>query len=124
MAKKWKYFDRFDQQFKLSLMPPEIDTCDNCDSFQVRLNDNCLSQADRDKPIVEYDLHLTESKRRYNLKSEDIKISNTNPTQKVLTGDMQKCLPSPLLINGLMFCKLKLLTLNSTLFDSSDNSVH
>lgn len=125
IAKKWKYFDVFDKQFKLSFKPPEVDTCDNCDSFQARLKIyNCLSQADRDKLTAEYDSHLTESKRRYNLKSEDTKMSKTNPTHKVLTGDLQKCLPTPLLTNGISFYKRKLWTLNYTLFDSSDNSVH
>ncbi|GBN72981.1 hypothetical protein AVEN_5842-1 [Araneus ventricosus] len=72
IAKKWKYFDVFDKQFKLSFKPPEIDACDNCDSFQAKLKDNSLSQVDRDKLIAEYDVHLTESKRRHNQK---VKIS-------------------------------------------------
>ncbi|GBO03612.1 hypothetical protein AVEN_98700-1 [Araneus ventricosus] len=90
----------------------------------ARLKDNCLSQTDRDKLIAEYDLHLTESARRYTIKSEDIKMSKTSPTHKVLTGDQQKCLPTPLLINRISFCKRKLWTLNYALLDSSDESVH
>ncbi|GBL81894.1 hypothetical protein AVEN_266718-1 [Araneus ventricosus] len=124
IAKKWQYFDVSDKQFKLSFKPPEIDTCDICDSLQARLKDNCLSQTDRDKLIAEYDLHLTESARRYTIKSEDIKMSKTRPTHKVLTGDQQKCLPTPLLINRISFCKRKLWTLNYALLDSSDESVH
>lgn len=84
----------------------------------------CLGQTDRDELAAEYDSHPTEAKRRYNLKSEDTKMSKTNPTNKVLTGDLQKCLPTSLLTNAQSFYKLKLWTLNYTLFDSSDNSVH
>lgn len=97
---------------------------DICDSFQVRLKNNCLNQEDRDKLITEYDSHLTESKIRYNLKSEDSKMSKTNFAHKVLTDDLQKCLSTPLLTNGINFYKRKLWTLNYTLFDSSDKSVY
>jgi len=72
-----------------------------CDLFQVRLKDNCLTQIDKNKLTAEYDLNLIESKRRYNLKSEDSKISKINSTHKVLTGDLQKCLPTTLLTNGI-----------------------
>lgn len=51
-------------------------------------------------------------------------MSKTNPKQKVLTGDLQKCFPTPLLTNGLSFYKRKLWTLNHSLYDSSDKSVH
>ncbi|VVC41704.1 Double-stranded RNA-binding domain [Cinara cedri] len=40
-------------------------------SKKVRLKDNRLNQEDKDNLTTEYDSHLTESKRRYNLKSED-----------------------------------------------------
>lgn len=36
IAKKWKYFDVFDTQFKLSFKLPEVDTCNTCDSFQAQ----------------------------------------------------------------------------------------
>ncbi|KAE9529177.1 hypothetical protein AGLY_011973 [Aphis glycines] len=94
-------------QSKKCLCPPEVDTCDICDSFQVRLRDNCLNQEDKDNLTAEYDSHLTESKRRYNLKSEDCKMSKINSAHKVLTGDLQKCLPTPLLTNGINFYKRK-----------------
>ncbi|KAJ8886230.1 hypothetical protein PR048_012439 [Dryococelus australis] len=56
---------------------------------------------------AEYESHLFESKRRYNMKSEDTKMSKTTATHKVLTGDLQKCLPTPLLTNCISFYKVK-----------------
>lgn len=124
ISPKWKYFDVFDKQFKLSFKPPEVDTCDTCDIFKARSKDNSLSQSEREKLTAEYDLHLNEAKKRYSLKSADTKMSKTNPKHRVLTEDLQKCLPTPLLTTGLSFYKRKLWTLNYTIYDSSDNSAH
>lgn len=73
---------------------------------------------------ADYEAHLEESKRRYTLKREDTRMSKTTPTHKVLTGDLQKCLPTKMLTNCISFYKRKLLTLNFTLYDSSNNAVH
>ncbi|GBN13572.1 hypothetical protein AVEN_120587-1 [Araneus ventricosus] len=86
IAKRWKYIDRFDKQFKLSFKPLEMDTMDTwdyCDSFQARLKNNCLSQADGNKLIAEYDLHLTGSKIKvHNMEQEDFKQFNSLFTGK------------------------------------------
>ncbi|KAJ8887480.1 hypothetical protein PR048_013695 [Dryococelus australis] len=115
IAKHWVYFDVFDKHFQLPFKPPEVDTCDLCDSFQARLIDNTLGQTDKSILMAEYESHLFESQRRYNLKSEDTKMSKTTPTHKVLTGNLQKCLPTSLLTNCISFYKRKLWTLNYTL---------
>ncbi|KAJ8884523.1 hypothetical protein PR048_016380 [Dryococelus australis] len=95
---------------KLSFKPPEVDTCDLCDTFQARLKGNTLGKTDKNIITAEYESHLFESKRRYN--------------QKILTGSFQKCLPAPSLTNCLSFYKRMLWTLNYILFDSSDKRVH
>lgn len=121
IAKKWLYYDVFNKKFKLNFKPPEIDTCDTCDYFQAKLKNN-LTLDEKNSIEEDHNAHLDESKLRYDLKSEDTKRANN--TLKVLTGDLQKCLPSPLITNCISFYKRKLWTLNYTLFDSSDSSVH
>uniref|UniRef100_A0A6P7GVH8 Uncharacterized protein LOC114347223 isoform X2 n=1 Tax=Diabrotica virgifera virgifera TaxID=50390 RepID=A0A6P7GVH8_DIAVI len=120
-AKKWLYYDVFNKKFKLTFKPPEIDTCDTCDSFQAKLKNN-LTPDEKKSVEEEHNRHLDESKLRYDLKSKDTKKANN--TIKVLTGDLQKCLPSPLVTNCISLYKRKLWTLNYTLYDSSDSSVH
>ena len=122
IAKKWLYYDVFNKKFKLNFKLPEIDTCDTCDYFQAKLKNNNLTLDEKNSIEEEHNAHLDESKLRYDLKSEDTKRANN--TLKVLTGDLQKCLPSPLITNCISFYKRKLWTLNYTLFDSSDSSVH
>lgn len=58
------------------------------------------------------------------MKAADSKIAKENSSHKGLTGDLQKCLPTPLLTSGLSFYKRKLWTLNFTIHDASDSSVH
>lgn len=41
---------------------------------------------------------------------------------KVLSGDLQRCLPSPLTNNCISFYQRKLWTLNFTLYDAADSS--
>ncbi|GBP18501.1 Probable phospholipid-transporting ATPase IIB [Eumeta japonica] len=69
-------------------------------------------------------VHGRRSVMRYDLKQMDIQKSKNNPKVKVITVDLQKCLPTPLLSCGLTFYKRKLWTLNFTIFDASDSSAH
>jgi len=41
-----------------------------------------LNQEDGDKLSAQYDSHITEPKRRFNVKSKDSKMSKTNSTHK------------------------------------------
>lgn len=122
-AKKWLYYDVFNKQFKLSFKPPEINTCDTCDFFHAKLNNN-LTPDEKHSVETNHTAHLNEAKLGYELRSEDTAMAKTTTTLKVLTGDLQKCLPSPLTTNCISFYKRKLWTLNYTLYDSSDSSVH
>nr|CAH7763754.1 unnamed protein product [Callosobruchus chinensis] len=122
IAKKWLYTDIFNKQFKLSFKPPEIDTCDTCDMFNAKIKNNML-QEEKERAKVDHDAHLNEAKKRYDLKRTDTTMAKSSPKHKVLTGDLQKCLPSPLTTNCISFYKRKLWTLNFTLYDSADGSV-
>lgn len=123
IAKNWVYRDVFNKRFNLSFKPPEVDTCDTCDSFKAKLKGN-LSQLEREAIQDEHKKHIDESKKRYDLKAADSKIGKEDPTHKVLTGDLQKCLATPLITSGLSFYKRKLWTLDFTIHDARDSTVH
>lgn len=121
--KNWVYRDVFNKRFNVSSKPPEVDTCNTYDSYRAKLNGN-LSQLEREAIQAEHNSYINESKKGYEMKAADSKIAKENYSQKVLTGDLQKCLPTPLLTSGLSFYKRKLWTLNFTTHDASDSSVH
>lgn len=85
---------------------------------------NNLTEDEKESIQADQNAHLTESKTRYNLKSNDTKMAKETPRHKVLTGDLQKCLPSPLTTNCISFYKRKLWTLNFTLYDTANSTVH
>lgn len=62
------------------------------------------SETETDIIKQDYDAHL-KSKKRYDLKATDTKMAQNSSTLKVLTGYLQKCLPTPLISNSLSFYK-------------------
>ena len=68
VVKKWLYADVFNKKFNLCFKPPGIDTCDTCDSFIAKLKDY-LTQQEKDDVKSAYDIHLSESKTRYDMKT-------------------------------------------------------
>jgi hypothetical protein len=123
VAKPWLYSDIFNKEFNLSFKPPDNDTCDICDAFNAKLKGD-LTLEEKTSLQAEQDAHIGESKRRYELKNNDTKLCKENSKHKVLTCDLQKCLPTPLITNSISFYKRKLWTYNFTIFDSSNNTVH
>lgn len=121
-AKKWLYADIFNKDFNLSFKPPEIDTCDTCSTHTAKLKSN-LTEDEINSVKADHEAHLIESKTRYNFKKLDFTMAKDSPKHKVLAGDLQKCLPSPLTNNCISFYKRKLWTLNFTLYDAADSSV-
>nr|CAH7743470.1 unnamed protein product [Callosobruchus chinensis] len=64
----------------------------------------------------EYENHLAEASKRYQLKKTDKEECAKYSASKImLTVDLQKCLPTPLLTNSQSFYSLKLWTYNYTL---------
>nr|CAI5824489.1 unnamed protein product [Callosobruchus analis] len=73
----------------------------------------------RDENIEsEYQHHLEEASRRYHLKKEDKEAAiKSDGRMKLLTVELQKCLPTIFLTNEQSFYKLKLWTYNYTISD-------
>lgn len=123
IAKDWLYADIFNKEFNLSFKPPDNDTCDQCDYFLTQLRE---IQTPTEKQIIqqEYDEHLQEASKRYNLKRDDKQKSIEEKAVKIVACvDLQKCLPTPVLTNSQSFYTLKLWTYNYTIFDVTNKAV-
>nr|CAH7738552.1 unnamed protein product [Callosobruchus chinensis] len=118
IAKRWLYADIFNTEFNLSFKLPYNDTCDECDKFML-----AKSQSRDENIEIEYQHHLEEASRRYHLKKEDKEAAiKSDGRMKLLTVDLQKCLPTPVLTNQQSFYKLKLWTYNYTISDFAGNA--
>lgn len=123
VAKLWLYSDIFNTEFNYSFKKPVNDTCDSCDSFQVKLRE--VSCAEEKQQLREnYDKHLLEASKRYDLKKFDKERSLQDPSTKVLMIDLEKCLPTPVLTNAQSFYSLKLWTFNYTIHDATDKKTY
>lgn len=83
-----------------------------------------LPEEEKEKLQNEYDLHLSEAQNRYEEKTKDTTMAKENLQHKVLTADLQKCLPTPALTNDISFYKRKLWSFNFTIHDAADDSSH
>ena len=123
IAKSWLYSEIFNTEFNLCFKLPYNDTCDECDRLML-----AKTQADGGvdgTPNIDNSLqqHLAEAGNRYALKREDKeKAVQSQGKIKMVTVDLQKCLPTPVLTNQQSFYKLKLWTYNYTISDSGGNT--
>lgn len=119
IPKAWLYYEIFNTEFNYSFKLPDNDTCDQCDEFIIKLKDS--SGEERHMIEKQYDEHLEEASKRYDLKNKDKKIAQNSTNQKCLTVDLEKCLPTPVLTNAQSFYSLKLWTFNYTISDTTKN---
>lgn len=122
VVKEWLYSHIFNTEFNLSFAPPSNDTCDVCDEFLINLRQS--DDAERETLQAQYNSHLVEADKRYNLKKEDKEMSYYRNGQKVLMIDLQKCLPCPKLTNAQSFYSLKLWCFNYTIYDSTEKQAN
>lgn len=123
IGKEWLYSHIFNTEFNLSFAPPAKDTCDACDEFLINLK-QAVKPEDRENIQKEYDQHLTEANKRYELKKNDKLRSQETTGEKVLMIDLQKCLPCPKLSNAQSFYSLKLWCFNYTVYDSTEKKAN
>lgn len=119
IPKAWLYYEIFNNEFNYSFKLPDNDTCDQCDEFLIKLKDS--SGEERHNIQEQYDKHLEEASKRYDLKNKDKKNAQNSTNQKCLTVDLEKCLPTPTLTNAQSFYSLKLWTFNYTIKDTTKN---
>ncbi|XP_072397435.1 uncharacterized protein [Diabrotica undecimpunctata] len=120
IVKLWLYKKIFNNDFNLAFKSVSVDTCDSCDRFMLQLK-NC-SEQETITLRRNYEQHLQEAESRYKMKANDKNESKKSAGKtKIIMCDLQKCLPTPCLTNNQSFYKLKLWTINFTIYDATEN---
>ncbi|CAG9823929.1 unnamed protein product [Phaedon cochleariae] len=120
IAKNWLYIEIFQTEFNLSFKLPYNDTCDECDKLLL-CKGQATEPAERDELQQRYSEHINEASNRYSLKKQDKELAQRSNEKIMITVDLQKCLPTPVLTNAQSFYTLKLWTYNYTINEASRN---
>ncbi|VEN34042.1 unnamed protein product [Callosobruchus maculatus] len=119
IGKEWLYSDVFNYEFNLAFKNPDLDTCDECDKYKIKMQE-AGSQDIRSSFQEEYEKHLEDAGDRYKMKAADKQSSKENLSKTVVMIDLQKCLPTPDLHNSQSFYSLKLWTYDLVIHNSTD----
>ena len=100
---------------KPSSCSPKSDTCKVCDSTRVQVEAESDSTK-KDNLNAEWDLHKIRAEAGYHSLSEDAAYSKVQSDTEMLTFDLEKSLPTPVLSTGIVYYKRQLWTYNQGLF--------
>ncbi|KAE8738910.1 hypothetical protein FOCC_FOCC015599 [Frankliniella occidentalis] len=106
----------YSREFKktgLKFKPPQIDTCQKCDTYEVTIK--TATEEEQPALIAERDAHHKKAEIAYDRKKED----RLNQTDKswLLSFDLQQVLYCPQLTSGKVFYKRQLSVYNLTILD-------
>lgn len=99
----------FNEEFNLSFHPPISDSCRKCDAYAIKIK---AAETEADKRNLEQELELHQRKAssaRTGLQ-RDTELAKNNPEVTVITFDLMKTLPTPLLSTGVCYYKRQLWT--------------
>ncbi|KAE8742103.1 hypothetical protein FOCC_FOCC012377 [Frankliniella occidentalis] len=98
----------------LKFKPPQIDTCQKCDTFAVALK-SASSEDQKSEIVREHDEHHENSQLAYQTKKQD--KANQTEESRVASFDLQQVLACPQMTAGTVFYKRQLNVYNLTIFD-------
>jgi len=100
----------FNEHFNLSFHPPHQDTCKTCDQLDTRMK-VCTSETAMGQLKSQLELHQRKADSARQGLQVDTKMCEDN-SYTVLTFDLQKTLPTPVLSTGICYYKRQLWTYN------------
>lgn len=111
----------FREEFNIKFLRPKKDQCPKCLSWKNKTNEEKTEQAS-----TLYEKHLSDKRIAQDLKTADIDRikSNPDPTECVLTCDLEKVFLCPKGENAEFFYKSKLSCYNFTIFVSGAQKGH
>lgn len=120
--KEFQYRKIFNEEFNLAFHHPANDTCAKCDRLNLRLRSynktNLTENELQEKITIENELnnHLEMAQNCYENKKKDKERSKLDSSYVTISFDLEKCLPTPFLRNGISFYKRQLWVYNLTLY--------
>ncbi|XP_031328822.1 uncharacterized protein LOC116159878 [Photinus pyralis] len=115
----------FNEEFNLSFHAPKNDTCAKCDQFALslqNLENKQLTEEENEiqkKLLEDKEKHLDFAEKAYKQKALDKERSKQDKSFAVASFDLEKCLPTPYLRNGVSFYKRQLWTYNLTVYQTT-----
>lgn len=117
------YRQMFVENFNYQFKKPKNDTCAKCDKF-----DMIIKSTDQEEERINAEKlkneHLDFAEAAYKQKDIDKKLSLKDKKLAVVSFDLQKCLATPSLVNGVSFYKRQLWTYNLTLYETRCNQAN
>lgn len=116
---EYYYRQMFVQNFNYQFKKPKNDTCAKCDKLEMIKR----STENEEEKLKADDLktkHLDLAETAYNQKKCDKNLSLKEKGLAVISFDLQKCLATPYLVNGVSFYKRQLWTFNLTLYETKE----
>jgi len=108
----------FVEEFNMSFKKPNNDTCQQCDKYDMIMK-STTDEETREFAKLDKIKHLEMAEESYEKKKKDKYLSKTNSKVSTISFDLQKCLPTPMLMNGVSFYKRQLWTLNLTMYETT-----
>lgn len=102
----------------MSFKKPNNDTCQQCDKYDMIIK-STTDEKTRKLTNIEKNKHLEMAEESYEKKKKDKYQSKTNSKISTISFDLQKCLPTPMLMNGVSFYERQLWTLNLILYETT-----
>ena len=99
----------FNEEFNLSFHPPVSDSCRKCDAYAIKIK-AAETEADKQNLKQELELHQRKASSARNGLQKDTELAKNNPGVTVITFDLMKTLPTPLLSTGVCYYKRQLWT--------------
>lgn len=123
--KESQYRKIFNEEFNFSFHTPANDTCAKCDRLNLSLRALESKQFSPEeegtklKLLYEKEQHLNLAESAYKQKKSDKENSKKDRLIVTASFDLEKCLPTPYLRNGVSFYKRQLWTYNLTIYETN-----
>lgn len=106
------YHRAFNIKFNLHFHSSSKDTCTKCDGFKLIILAPERSEEEKANLKLEHEVHLRKKEAaRYSLKTDAIKAKN-NQSFYVMTFDLEKALPFPILTTSVAYYKQNIYVYN------------
>lgn len=96
-----RIFETEFHKMNLSIKKPKVDTCATCDKLALQIT----TVTDKTDLQTQLDAHHKLAEIAYETKKRDKLLSSCDKTSKMITFDMQQCLPTHSLKNSVAFYK-------------------